>query len=125
MEAESRCRHPATAFSPGRFSIGRSFALINEGARALSSRDCAAGGGRHLHERMIPVVSRGSHVFADRVGLRTVCERVTAFFHELGKRGSRRRCWRPAGRAMTFRDYDAEREPDDGLRRLATRGLNI
>jgi 3-hydroxyacyl-CoA dehydrogenase len=88
------------------------FSLINEGARVLEQ-------GLALRAADIDVIYTsgygfpayrgGPMFFADRVGLRTICERVTALHHELGMR------WEPApllttlaARNATFRDYDAE-----------------
>ena len=91
------------------------FALINEGARVLEQ-------GLALRAADIDVIYTsgygfpayrgGPMFFADRVGLRTVCDRVTALHDEFGMR------WEPAplltalaARGATFRDYDAERTP--------------
>jgi 3-hydroxyacyl-CoA dehydrogenase len=88
------------------------FALINEGARVLE-RGVAVRAADidviYTSGYGFPAYRGGPMFFADRVGLRTVCDRVTEFHRELGAR------WEPApllqtlaARGATFRDFDAE-----------------
>jgi 3-hydroxyacyl-CoA dehydrogenase len=102
------------AFSQDEILDRTIFALINEGARVLDQ-------GLALRAADIDVIYTsgygfpayrgGPMFFADRIGLRTVCDRVTGFHHQFGKR------WEPAPllmalaeRGTTFREFDAERE---------------
>jgi 3-hydroxyacyl-CoA dehydrogenase len=89
------------------------YALINEGARVLElglAERAADIDVIYANGYGFPSYRGGPMFFADSVGLRTVCERVTAFYHELGPR------WTPAPLLVrlaeengTFRGFDAER----------------
>jgi 3-hydroxyacyl-CoA dehydrogenase len=116
MEAVSRdAGIRRRAFSPAEILERTIFALINEGARALEQGIALRAADIdviYTNGYGFPSYRGGPMFFADRVGLRTVCERVTSLFHELGER------WEPApllvklsARGMTFRDYDAGGEP--------------
>ena len=114
MEAVSRdAGIRRRAFSRGEILDRTIFALINEGARVLEQ-------GLALRAADIDVIYTsgygfpayrgGPMFFADRMGLRTVCDRVTELHAEFGAR------WEPAplltalaARGTTFRDFDAER----------------
>jgi len=90
------------------------FALINEGARVLAggfAQRAADIDVIYTSGYGFPSYRGGPMFFADRVGLRTVCDRVNELHREYGAR------WEPAplltelaARSATFRDYDAERE---------------
>ena len=90
------------------------YALINEGARlldegfALRAADIDVV---YVNGYGFPAFRGGPMFFADRTGLATILDRISAFHRELGAR------WAPAPllerlarEGRTFRDYDAARE---------------
>jgi 3-hydroxyacyl-CoA dehydrogenase len=89
------------------------FALINEGARVLEqglAQRAADIDVIYTSGYGFPAYRGGPMFFADRMGLRTVCDRVTELHRELGPR------WEPApllsvlaARGSTFRDFDVAR----------------
>ena len=89
------------------------YALINEGARALSAGIASRAADIdviYMNGYGFPAYRGGPMFFADSVGLNRVHERVSAFHREMGKR------WAPAplltrlaAEGRTFRDFDAAR----------------
>jgi 3-hydroxyacyl-CoA dehydrogenase len=104
---------PRRSFTPEEIVERTVYALINEGARALDEGFALRAADIdviYTNGYGFPAWRGGPMFYADRVGLATVCARVSAFHRELGPR------WAPAPLlerlardGTTFKDLDRSR----------------